>query len=142
MAESKTGKYIIKEMKPNLKPAAYSFDPVKTAGMWKRVLFMDGDYPPGAFYLTCSWFLKKTAPEGMKAHAHKFDEALAFFGTDPDDPYNLNGEVELWLDGEKHLLTRSCIVFVPKGMKHCPLIINRVDKPIFHFTTGPSNVYR
>jgi hypothetical protein len=26
-------------------------------------------------------------------------------------------------------------------MKHCPLIIRRVDRPIFHFTTGPGGKY-
>jgi hypothetical protein len=30
---------------------------------------------------------------------------------------------------------------VPTGMKHCPLVFKRVDRPIFHFTTGPSGLY-
>jgi hypothetical protein len=27
-------------------------------------------------------------------------------------------------------------------MKHCPLHIKRVDRPIFHFTAGPSSTYK
>jgi hypothetical protein len=43
---------------------------------------------------------------------------------------------------EKHILTKSCLVFVPKGLKHCPFIVRRVDRPIFHFTSGPTGIYR
>ena len=58
-----------------------------------------------------------------------------------DDPYDLGGEIELWLEDEKHTLTRTCIVFVPKGMMHCPLTVRRIDRPIFEFTTGPGTMY-
>jgi hypothetical protein len=47
----------------------------------------------------------------------------------------------MWLDGEKQIITKSAMVFAPAGMAHCPLIINRVDRPIFHFTVVTSNRY-
>jgi hypothetical protein len=47
------------------------------------------------------------------AHTYDFDEIIAFIGTNPDGIHNLGGEVELWLAGEKHLITKSCLVFVP-----------------------------
>ncbi len=31
----------------------------------------------------------------VQPHKHDYDEVLCFFGTDPEDFYNLNGEVEL-----------------------------------------------
>jgi hypothetical protein len=75
------------------------------------------------------------------SHAHDHDETLGFFGTDFDDPYDLGGEIELWIEDEKFLLTRSCLIFIPKGTYHCPLVIHRVDRPIFHFSTGPGSAY-
>ena len=30
------------------------------------------------------------------------------------------------------------MVFIPAGLKHCPLILKRVDKPIFHFSVVTS----
>ena len=36
-------------------------------------------------------------------------------GTNPEDFYDLGAEVELTLGGEKQTITRSCIVFIPKG---------------------------
>jgi hypothetical protein len=53
--------------------------------------------------------------------------------------------VELWLEDEKHILTKTCLVYAPKGMKHYPLSFLRVDYPIVHFTIftsgGPSYLW-
>ena len=75
------------------------------------------------------------------AHVHSFDEIIAFFGTDPDNKYNLYGEVEFWVDGEQFILHESSMFFIPRGTMHCPLIVRKVDKPIFHFTAGPGAEY-
>jgi hypothetical protein len=34
------------------------------------------------------------------------------------------------------------LVFIPKGMKHCPLIVRRVDRPILHFSAGIARTYK
>jgi len=75
------------------------------------------------------------------SHRHDYDEVLGFFGTDFDDPYALHGEIEFWIEDEKFLLTRSCLIFLPKGTFHCPLTIHRVVRPIFHFSSGPGSAY-
>lgn len=142
MAETKYGKYIITEMKRNLKLPAYSRQPIESPDHTAtRVLYLDDEVVRGAFYVSCSWFWKGSERVIVEAHTHEFDEVLSFFGTNPEDPRDLCGEVEVWLGDEKHLLTRTCLVYVPKGLKHCPLIIRRADRPIFHFTTGPSSLY-
>jgi hypothetical protein len=143
MAESKYAKYIITETKPNLKPPKYRVDlEDELPSMLTRLAYLDDDVIKGAFYLECVWFWKGFDAVKVEAHTHDFDEVIAFFGTNPEDPHDLGGEIELWLGDEKHLLTKSCIVFVPKGLKHCPLIIRKVDRPISHFTTGPKGIYR
>jgi mannose-6-phosphate isomerase-like protein (cupin superfamily) len=81
------------------------------------------------------WFHKPTK-YSPKQHTHDFDETLAFFGGDPADPMNLCGEVELFLNGESLVLTESCMVYIPAGMKHCPMNVKRADRPIFHFSVG------
>ena len=78
----------------------------------------------------------------VETHTHDFDEVLTFIGTDPDAPYDLCGEIEFWMEDEKLSITKSCSVFVPKGMKHCPFIVRKVYRPIFHFMTGPQGTYR
>jgi hypothetical protein len=150
MAESKYGKYIISELKHPKVEAAWS-PPAVAVGKNKtgRVLYMDNDIVPGSFYTECVWFmpsLTQNRPPGSSlvgtdTHTHDYDEIIAFIGTDLNDPYDLGGEIELWLDDEKHTITKSSLIFVPAGLKHCPLKIIKVNRPIFHFTTGPGKVY-
>src|SRR4030042_306678 len=88
----------------------------------------------------------KQPPEAAKKrgpgpHAHKYDEVIAFFGTNHDDPYDLGAEVELWLGDEKHIIKKTSLVFIPAGLKHCPLTFPKGDRPGFHYTTGPGKMY-
>ncbi len=110
--------------------------------MVKQITYLDGEVLPGAYYTETSW-LRKAYPDKVwvTEHVHDWDEVFGLYGSDPDNPNELNGEIELWIDGEQHLITKSCLVFIPKGVKHCPLILRRIDKPIFFFTTGPSQAY-
>lgn len=142
MGEAKYGKYIITEAKADLKRPSYRRDAAEiAAGKHTRLLYLDNEVIRGAFYAECVWYWQVSEQPIVGAHTHVFDEVIAFLGTNREDPQDLCGEVELWLEDEKHILTKSCLVFVPKGMKHCPLIIRRVDRPIFHFTTGPGGKY-
>jgi hypothetical protein len=47
----------------------------------------------------------------------------------------------MWLENEKHIITKSAMLFIPAGMVHCPLILRRVGRPIFHFTTVTHELY-
>ncbi|MEM2319234.1 MAG: hypothetical protein QXM37_02895 [Candidatus Bathyarchaeia archaeon] len=140
--ELKYSKYIVTEMKKGLElpppPPGIPANASKTI----RTIYLDSEVVEGAFYMECAWFSKGVGGGGPPAHIHDFDEVLGFLGSDPNNPRDLNGEVELWLGDEGYILTKSCLIFVPKGLKHCPLIIRRADKPIFHFSTGPSSKYQ
>ncbi len=148
MAESKYGKYIVTELKKDVVEAPWSPPPSQVSkGKGGRLLFLDNEVVPGANYLECVWIMPfpKDAPPrsepAVQAHKHDWDEILCFFGTNPDDFYDLGAEVELWLEDEKHIITKSCIVFIPAGLQHCPLQFHRVDRPVFHFTSGPGRMY-
>ena len=98
----------------------------------------------GSFHMGASWLmnLKGTKPVQMElANTHDADEILAFAGSDPDNPHELNGEIELWLEDEKYIINKSCMVFIPKGMKHCPMIIRKIEKPIFGYGGVPVSNY-
>jgi quercetin dioxygenase-like cupin family protein len=137
MAETKYGKLIVGEPKPESEKPGEIKDgqDVRTP-----LAYLDGNVINGAFYVETQWFLKSTA-YSPPPHTHDFDEVLAFYGSNPENPRNLYGEVELWLDDERHVLTRSCLVYIPRGLKHCPMNILRADRPIFHFSAGPAVKY-
>jgi hypothetical protein len=94
------------------------------------------------FYVDCVW-LWKGSSENMveESHSHDFDEVIGFIGSNREDPQDLGGEITIWLDGEKHVLNKTCLIFVPAGASHCPIIFNRIDKPIFFVTISPSTKY-
>ena len=138
MVESKYGKYIVTELQmPESKQ--------KIAAIYSkyatRILWLDDKVVEGAFHMNCSWFLKPAVTVENVPHTHDSDEIIGFFGSNPDEPHDLGGEIEIWLEDEKHVLTKSCLIFVPRGLKHCPLIIKQVDRPIFHFTTVTGGQY-
>jgi hypothetical protein len=102
---------------------------------------MDENVVPGAFHMNTAWYLKATDTLEEVPHTHDTDEIIGFFGNDSDNPYDLHGEIEIWMEDEKHVITSSVMIFVPAGMKHCPLIVKRVDRPIFHFTAVQGKQY-
>ncbi len=140
MKESKYGKYIVQELKTTRFTPEFA---AKYAQHATRILWMDNKVVEGAFQMNCSWYLAPQVgdmPE-MHAHTHDSDEIIGFFGSNHKDPYDLGGEIEFWIEDEKFLLNRTSMIFVPGGMKHCPLIIRRVDRPIFHFSTVTAGQY-
>jgi hypothetical protein len=140
-------KYFVTELKSVVGDAPWS--PVFADHEARRLLSLDGDVLKGAFYMETAWFLPGDWPEKTKGdptrtigkHVHDFDETIAWIGTDPADPYNLNGEVELWIDGKQNFIDRSFIAFVPAGIEHGPINIRKITKPMFHFTAGMGKKY-
>jgi hypothetical protein len=139
MPKTKYGKYIITDLKPKVEaPWTPVFKPEELIPL----LFLNSSVIKGAFYVETNW----TLPPFSKvvhgeAHQHDYDEVLAFFGSNPDDPNNLNAEAEIPLGDELHTVTKSCLIFIPKGLKHGPINFKRIDRPIFHFACGTGNIY-
>ena len=124
------------------------WDPVFRENEATRLMYLDKTVLDGAFYMECAWFWPGDWPNGkdwkedaVKAHTHDYGEIIGFYGSNPDDPADLCGEVELWIDGKQNIADRSFVAFVPAGIEHCPLKILRIDRPIFHFSTGPGKSY-
>ena len=133
MTNTKYNKYVVTELKASFPPEiAASY-----ARFAKRILWIDENVVPGAFQMNCSWYLKSNE-KGPPPHTHDVNEILGFFGNEPSDPYNLHGEVEFWLGDQKFIINKTAMVLVPAGLKHCPLILKRVEKPIFHFSVVTS----
>lgn len=146
-AERKYAKYIFYDLKPI---------PAEMAAMMKqsqqksqstveatRIVDLDTTRAEGAPYMDFVWLWKGSAKTYTEQeHTHDFDEAIGFVGSKGEkDPHDLGGEMEVWLGGEKYLITKSCLIFIPKGMKHCPIRFNRIDTPILFFSFGMATKY-
>src|SRR5512140_2533628 len=100
MAESKYGKYIVTDLK-SPHPPEFEAEYAKWA---KRILWMDSNVVDGAFQMNCAWYLKPPSPvtDWMNgSHTHDPDEIIGFFSSNPENPYDLGGEVEFWLEDEQ-----------------------------------------
>jgi hypothetical protein len=65
-----------------------------------------------------------------KPHMHDFPHFLCLFGSNPMDLMDFDAEVEMYLDGEKNIITVPSITHVPTGLPHCPLNFKRIGSPI------------
>ncbi len=115
----------------------------------ERIHWVDANVVPGAFQMNTSWWYRPNREQTLanpnspvgRPHYHEYPEMLGFYGSDPAHPQDLGGEVEFWIDGEQHILTKSTMVYLPPNLPHCPLIVNRVDRPIFHFSVVMNSIY-
>jgi hypothetical protein len=118
MAETKYGKYVLKQTLDRMK-------------FGKAVLMSGGrDFNTNfSIVVMCvtNPLLMEDAP-----HSHNFDMYLTFARLDPDSSEDLGAEIELYLgeEQEKFVITTSTTVYIPKGMIHCPLNFKRIDNPI------------
>ena len=138
MSESKYGKYVVTDLIVPEEKKKIAADYAKYA---KRILWMDENVVEGAFHMNTAWYMNEATTLEDVPHVHDADEIIGFFGSDPSNPHELGGEIEMWIEDEKQVITKSALLFVPAGMKHCPLILKRVDRPIFHFTVVPHGQY-
>jgi hypothetical protein len=126
MAETKYGKYLLREplgtpRHPEVEAQVIRIGQDSVIEAWNGVPFsitMEPIHQP-------FWMAKE-------GHTHDQDEILCFIGANPMDFRDFGAEVELYLgeEGEKHVITTTTFVYIPKGLVHCPLNFKRVDKPI------------
>ncbi|MBQ6670348.1 MAG: hypothetical protein IJM80_01795 [Firmicutes bacterium] len=149
-SEGEYGKYVCNTLQ--LPPA--QADPKAVASYEryaKRILWIDDNVVQGSFQLNASWYFRpnmyiisEAADSGAKflePHKHDVDEIVAFYGSDPGHPEALNGEIIFYIGGEKHVFTKSCMIFLPAGLEHGPLVIQKIDRPVFHFSCVMQSSY-
>jgi hypothetical protein len=64
-------------------------------------------------------------------HKHEFDEYLLFIGGNPLNMGEFDAEIDIAL-GEKweiYTINTTSIIYIPKGLQHCPIHVKRVGKP-------------
>ena len=139
--EGEYGKYIVQTLQPpKLSPEFQAFYNTYA----NRLLWMDKNVVPGAFQMNMSWYHSASDVRPLykhDEHQHEYDEMIGFIGSNPEDPYDLGGEIEIGINGETHRLTKTSLIFIPGGMKHLPLSILRLERPILHFSISMNPVY-
>jgi hypothetical protein len=123
MAETKYGKYIIREpLEKGLAPTLHICAEEGCAG---------AEFPnfPVEVQLLC---ITQPLAFPHQAHVHDADEIFFIFGSNPKNYYDFDAEIEIYLgeEREKHIINSTSIVYIPKGLLHAPIAIKKVNKPI------------
>jgi hypothetical protein len=116
--------------------------PSAPPGFLTRLLWIDGKKLAGAPYMEAVWFLT-TNDTGPETHTHvDFDEFIGLVGSDPENPGELGAEISFYIGGETITVTKSCLVYVPRGVEHSPILVPKMDRPIIHFSGGNGGDYK
>ena len=77
-------------------------------------------------------FVTKPFKGDNPCHSHNFQEFMAWYGGNPEDPDDFQAEIVFCFgeEMEKHIFTRPTIISIPPGLPHHPFEITRVDSPI------------
>ncbi|MBN1368545.1 MAG: hypothetical protein JW967_11530 [Dehalococcoidales bacterium] len=126
MQTTKYDKYFIRGPKPG---GFRKFD----------VVYLDDSIIKGSLYFALSMITLDKVPPDHGPHSHDFSEIMGFFGTNPDDPYDLGAEFTLYMgeEMEPHTFDKSTLVYVPATLPHGPLVHKKVYKPYIFVYTFP-----
>jgi hypothetical protein len=110
----------------------------------RNIAYIDSESFPDSHQYNCHWvFVHPDDPNakswdemGHGPHEHKVPEVIMHIGTDPENPKELGGEVEIAMgpELERYHITKSCMVYLPAGFIHSPWVIRRVDRPFIVVT--------
>jgi hypothetical protein len=125
MAQSKYGKYFLDELAPEQRQRGLGKNP-------RFLIWTDNDIIEGSHTFSVMLMGEEAAKvAGHGPHTHKTPEVLVALGTDIDNPKELNAEIELSMgpEMEKHIITRSTLVYIPANLIHCPFRVLKVARP-------------
>ena len=86
------------------------------------------DIPESALAMGIA-YISKPEVLGAPTHVHPFDQWIYLIGADVFTEFD--ADAEFTLGDEVFQINYPCYIFVPKNVKHCPLDIKRVGKPIY-----------
>ncbi|MGH3587484.1 MAG: hypothetical protein ACRDQ0_14285 [Pseudonocardia sp.] len=92
-------------------------------------LMRAADVAQSTVHMAYSWIHPTDEPvHWVNVHEHTYDEVLFWTGNNPDDVHDLGGELYLDIEGERHVVTTTGAVFIPAGVRHCPLGFQKVTR--------------
>ena len=101
---------------------------------------------PGSNYHVGFQVIKKPVALKTEPHFHKEEQYHVFTGSKIPNVFDFDAEIEFYMGDdpdnmEKIIITKPTIIRVPKGVWHCPLSFNKVEKPVFFQAPVMSGIY-
>jgi hypothetical protein len=98
--------------------------------------YMSNDLVPGSnLYIELGWISAIPEPNPhVGEHKHDYNQILMYIGSDPAQREDLYGEIEYYVGGQSLSFDTTSALYIPKGLRHGPIIWKRVDQPILEMT--------
>ena len=131
------------EIKKSDRKYEYCFRDQKSPGGMRpnphRMAFIDKNIIPDANFFLATYMMPDEIPGFHGPHEHPNGEILAYFGTDPNNPTDLGGQITFYMgeEMEKYTFDTTKVVYIPPNTVHCPIVYDRIDKPILFVYTMP-----
>jgi hypothetical protein len=129
MANSKFEKYLVR------KPVYERFPGIKNRQSPIMTYLSSSQIPEADYRLDYGWIygIPDPNPSALE-HIHEVEEIILYFGSDPQNPEDLGGEIEYFIGGQPSKFSKSAALFIPKGLRHGPVIWNKFSKPHIEMT--------
>jgi hypothetical protein len=102
-----------------------------------HVMKVDRNRLPDFMSVDCTWFWSSQPDQIVDTtRLSNENQVIGLVGANPEDPFSLSGEMTIWIDGEKHVINKSTLAFVPAGVPFGPVQINHMEYPIFYTSMG------
>jgi len=138
MSTSEPGKFIFIES-PAREVAAYLADVIKGHTTPTLTYISDKLMPGCNTYMEYGWIWEMPQPNPhIFEHVHDYDEFLFHMGSDHMHPEYLGAEIEFVIDGKTILINKTSTLFIPRGVKHGPVVWKRVDRPHIQMAIFPT----
>lgn len=118
------------------KPVYESHEKIK--GRQTPMTYMSPELVPGSpLHIDLSWIYDIPDPNPhTREHSHDYDKIVLYIGDEPEAPEDLGAEMEYFLGGQKFTLNRTAAIYVPRGMKHGPVVWKKVGRPCLEMVIG------
>lgn len=116
--------------------------PKAPKGFLKLLLWIDGKRFSGAPYTEAVWFCTNN-DTGPVPHVHdNLDELIGFVGNDPYRPDDLGAAIQVNMDDMViSCENKPCLIYVPRNVRHSPILVPSLTRPVVHFTGGNGGDY-
>jgi hypothetical protein len=96
--------------------------------------------PEATCYLSYGWIYGMPEPNPhVKEHTHDAAEIILYFGSDPQNPEDLGGEIEFWVGGQPLTFSTAAALYLPAGLRHGPIIWRKYKRPHAEMMIMPGN---
>lgn len=138
-AASKYARYLVTGVAPGIERPSFMrpLDPVYCRPM----AYIDETVIPDAeFGCDARWLLPGGGAGGhviMDEHTLPHGSTVACVAHNYDDLTDLCAEAELWIGGEKHVVTKGFWAYIPPDVSQGPLIVRNITKPVALIMSWP-----